>query len=188
MKAFSLLCLLFLLGACSEPEKNYVVKVKLRHLSAKDIYDKDLVYDVIFDAEEQNADSLKLRSRQLFLQGIDQLKNKKRPAKAKLLFISSILTFPEAKTYYELGNAMLELKFDAGDAYKAFEVARHLDFRPAGNTYYGQAIASTELQEQKDYVFNILSTAFENGFTDTLKLFREPRLRHVVQSKEFKKF
>jgi hypothetical protein len=180
--------LLLLLSACSKPEKNYVLKVKLQKLTPATIYDKGLVYDVIFDAQEQNVDSLKTRSRQLFLQGIDQFKNKKKPAKAVRLFISSILTFPEAKTYYELGNALLELKSNAGDASNAFEVAEDLHFQPVANVHYGLAVATIEEGRHQDYAFYSLRNAFENGFSDTLKLYKEPRLKKVVQSADFKRF
>ena len=56
-----LLSLLVCLG-CSQTEKNYVAKVKLHQLADTDIYNGDLVYDVIFDAQELAVDSLKDRS------------------------------------------------------------------------------------------------------------------------------
>jgi hypothetical protein len=188
MKSLNWLWLLLFLGACSKPEKNYVLKVKLQNLTPETIYDKDLVYDVIFESQEQNVDSLKVLSRQLFLKGVDLYKNKKQPAKAVNLFVESILTFPEAKTYYELGNALLEVKTNVDKALQAYEVAEHLQFQPLGNVYYGKAIAYAMQEKDDPAAYYILREAFEKGFSDTLKMYREKRLKLVVNSKDFRKF
>ena len=187
-KSIHWLWVLLLLSACSEPEKNYVLKVKKQNLSPETLYDKDLVYDVIFESQEQNVDSLKVLSRQLFLKGIDLYKNKNQPAKAVHVFIESILTLPDANTYYELGNALLEVKFDVDKALKAYEVAEHLQFQPLGNVYYGKALAYSMMKDEGDAAFYTLRNAIEEGFTDTLRMYRENRLKPVVRSAEFRKF
>ena len=78
-----LLCLSILLFVYScHNNTNYVAKVKLRTLANHEMFDKNKVYDVIFDAEELQIDSLRNQSRQLFLKGVDAYKNKKHFAQA----------------------------------------------------------------------------------------------------------
>jgi hypothetical protein len=82
--------IIFIFG-CKD-EKSYVVKPKLKHLAKKDIYNKEKVYDVLFDYEEAPTDSLKTESRKLFLKGIEAYKNKKNHlAEAIDFFKKSIL-------------------------------------------------------------------------------------------------
>ena len=190
--------------SCSGPKVDYVAKVKLLNLTEGSIYDKELVYDVIFDAEEYDIDSLKKKSRALFLQGIDQYKNKGNTIKAIDLFKQSILTFPDAKTYYELGNALLDnrslsdgllvnkmdLVLESLDAY---DVADHLNFQPKYNIYYKEACANNMLyydaqtKEDKylDRTFSSLRQAFSNGFYDTLFLKKDVRINSVVNTSEY---
>src|SRR3954463_16583419 len=103
---FALSCFTILIG-CTGTETKYVAKVKLLKLGKDDIYNKEMVYDVIFDSQELKLDSLRNKSRQLFLQGVDKYKNKKDATGAIDMFKQSILIFPDPKTYYELGNALV---------------------------------------------------------------------------------
>jgi hypothetical protein len=174
---------------CS-PKKEYVAKVKLLTLKEADIYDSEKVYDVIFDAEEQNIDSLKNKSRQLFLQGIDAFKNKKDAAKAVLLFKQSILTFPDAKAYYELGNAKLDAHqgdADIEEAENAYHVAQFLNFKPLSMLFYKAACAANQKQKiNKFWVSDYLRQAFYNGFSDTTQLYSDKYLHSFTTTDEFK--
>lgn len=175
---------------CSGPRVNYVARVKLRQLSEKDLYNTKVVADVLFDAEEINADSLKSKSRELFLRGIDDFKNKKNPAAAVALFKNSILTLPDAKTYYELGNALLAVaKNDESlnEARRAYEVAEELNFAPLSMLYYKRAISyalmrSPEIEELSYSV----RRAFEYGFSDTSLLRSEKSLANFAASDRFR--
>jgi hypothetical protein len=188
--SYFLVCSTLLLCFGCSPKKEYVAKVKLLTLKEADIYDSEKVYDVIFDAEEQNIDSLKNKSRQLFLQGIDAFKNKKDAAKAVLLFKQSILTFPDAKTYYELGNAKLdahEKDADLNEAEKAYNVAAFLNFKPLSMLYYKQACAANQKQKTGTFeVSNYLSQAFNNGFSDTSLFYSDKYLRSFVATDQYK--
>jgi len=198
-KALVLISVIIMAG-CTETVKNYVAKVKLHQLDVTELYDKEKVYDVIFDAEELAIDSLKNQSRKLFLEGIDLYRNKKQAVKAIELFKSSIFTFPDAKTYYELGNALI----DAGlgsleylDAIKAFEVAEHLKFQPLSMIQYNTACAYYKLSEHKGVnekdranyqsrAIYALKDAFENGFSDTLMLNKDERINSIMQADNYK--
>jgi hypothetical protein len=205
---FVLLSLLYFLFSCSKVEKEYVLKIKLTKLDEATLYDKQLAGDMIFDSEEQNVDSLKTKSRQLFLQGIQQFKNKKSPEKAVEMFKASILTFPEAKTYYELGNALMELGGfeNVDEAIKAYEVTEYLGFQPISNVLYNKSraeyslyanpfvldeLASNQEEAKKDYLdqaVNSLRQAFMEGFYDTTRLKTDPVLRNIIQHPDFKSF
>lgn len=193
------------LFSCSGPDINYVAKVKTLHLTEGSLYDKELVYDVIFDSEEYDVDSLKNKSRVLFLSGIDEYKNKKNTRKAIDLFKQSILVFPDAKTYYELGNALLDSKSLPTDgmdingldlvleSLEAYEVAEHLNFEPLFNIYYKKACANNMLytgtiKHEEHYLNRSLSClrgAFRNGFSDTLMIKNDTRLRGITSTEEY---
>lgn len=189
-----------LFSACSGPQKEYLLKVKLLKLDTKHIYDKGLVYDVIFDSEEANPDSLKNKSRELFLKAIDTYKNKEQPGIAVDIFKASILAFPEAKTYYELGNALLdtEVLYNMQEAIEAYEVAEHLHFQPLSNVHYKKACAYNMLynspladaKKKNSYYYRAidhLRQAFNNGYFDTTALRNDPRINHLVSTKEYKR-
>jgi hypothetical protein len=182
---FSFLCL-----GCFQQEKNYVAKVKLLKLHEADIYNADVVYDVIFDSEEQNVDSLRNLSQQLFLKGIDTYKNKKNVIDAIVLFKESILTFPNAKTYYELGNAKLEAnQGDPGlkDAQAAYYVAEKLNFQPLSMIYYKKACVSNLLHEvDESNVRAYLYQAFQAGFSDTTLLNNDKYLKSFLTTKAYR--
>ena len=177
--SFLLITLLCYFG-CGNSPKNHVAKVKLQKLTEQKLYDNDLVSDVIFDAEELGIDSIKNKSRELFLKGIDLYKNKKNLYAAVRSFKSSLLIFPDAKTYYELGNALLDIHSNESlkEADQAYGVALSIQFQPKSNIYYKQACAyyllskfSTEKESgYLNSAFYNLQDAFRFGFTDTILL------------------
>lgn len=201
--AFSSLLLLFL--GCSQVEKKYTLKLKLLKLTPQTLYDEKLVADVLFDAQEDNVDSLKTKSRQLFLKGIEAYKNLKAPEKALPYFRSSALTFPDAKTYYELGNALLEVggQENIKESIQAYKVTRYLGFQPLASVHYNEAKAhfmlyenpfvldelgsnqenakETELSES----INALRNAFNEGFYDTTLLKTDEKIKNIVRYKDF---
>lgn len=186
-----LLLLLTCLG-CSHSEKNIVAKVKLQKLNDTSIYDKDLVYDVIFDSQELAVDSLKERSQKLFLSAMDTYINKKDPAAAIPVLKQSILILPDAKAYYELGNALSDKEnaaHDYSEALKAYAVAEHLDFNPMYTLHYKMAVASN-LQRKKDespyYAISYLQQAFKEGFNDTAMLYKDNSLSSVLATEDYK--
>ncbi len=196
----------FLLGSCAEEEKSYELRIKIQKLESATMYDLDMVKDVIFDSEEQNLDSLKNKSRQLFLKGIDLYKNKKQTEKAIEAFKSSILTFPEAKTYYELGNALMEQGGyeNLENALKAFDITKELGFQPVSTVLYNKACAHYMLYsnpfildelagDQKalkerhlDQALSDIRRAFSEGFYDTLSIKTDERIKGIAQTSEYK--
>lgn len=187
--SFLVITLLCCFG-CGHSPKNQVAKVKLQKLTEDKLYDNELVNDVIFDAEELGIDSIKNKSRELFLKAIDLYKNKKTLYAAVRSFKASLLIFPDAKTYYELGNALLDIntKELLKEANQAYDVALSIQFQLKSNIYYKQACAyyllskfSTEKESgYLNSAFYDLQDAFRYGFTDTILLAKDWRLKGIT--------
>ena len=184
--------------SCSE-RKEIVVRVKVQKMTAFELYNKELAYDVIFDSEEMNMDSLKNKSGQAFLKGVEAFKNKKNTKQAIEFFKSSILIFPQSKTYYELGNALMDLKQEPylTEAIQAYEVAEYLNFHPLSKIYYKSAIAHFMLSnsrnlrddERQSYYYQSLSmlrNAFYNGFSDTSMISSDSRISKIVNTADYR--
>ena len=186
-----LLSAFFLFDSCSNEEKRIIAKVKLHKLTKQDMFEKEKVYDMVFDAEELSIDSIKKESRKLFLLGINEYKNKHNPKKALHFFESSILIFPDAKTYFELGNALLETSTSKDEIYlaiKSYEVAQYLKFQPENKILYmiASAYNSTEDDDDKWRVSSYLSEAFEKGFGDTLLILNDKNMASFIGTKSYK--
>lgn len=182
-------------AACSGPAEEHILKVQLQKLTFKTMYDKNLVYDVVFDSEEMNVDSVKKIAGGLFLQGVDLFKNKRNPGAAVVKFKSSILTFPDAKTYYELGCALAAGGFSEAvreEAINAFEVALHLRFEPIANVQYKMACVKYQNYKHNPekssmwYVLDPLEQSFKNGRFDTVAVARDPQLKGITDEPMYK--
>jgi len=176
----TLLSLGMLFSSCTNTTVNQVARVKLQQLTDQEIYNENRVADVLFDAEELNTDSLKNKSYQLFLSGVDYFKNKKNPETAILLFKKSILVLPNAKAYYELGNAIASMPLteaSSSEAMNAYRVAQHLNYTPAPLVYFKMAcLTACSPGEHYETAAYYLSQAFKNGFSDTTSILTNTRL------------
>ncbi len=195
MKIILPLFLLALLSACGDRQVNYIARVKLHYLVMEDIYNEDKVKDMLFDAEERNLDSLRKQSRRLFLSGVDAFRNKKNPAEAIKDFKYSLLCLPDAKTYYELGDALMQdAKYarDYAEARDAYQLALALDFSPRTLLFYKLACASNmsrndDHSHQYEVRENLLK-AFNEGFADTSAMMHDKYLASFVRSDLFSSF
>ncbi|WP_028979019.1 hypothetical protein [Sporocytophaga myxococcoides] len=189
-------CLFALAVSCS-PQKEYKLKIKPLTLKKSEIYDYSVVRDVLFDAEEVGLDSLKDKSRDLFLKGVDSYKNKKELASAIKQFKSSILILPDAKTYYELGNALLDFRADKEmleESIKAFRLAEDLNFQPKAKINYKIACVYNVLQSnfqtsEDSYVSSVvfhLREVIEKGLMDTNSIKKDPLIGSITSTNEYK--
>jgi hypothetical protein len=176
---------------------NYIVKVKLVKLTAENIYDKELIGDFLFDEEEMQVDSLKRKAEKLFLKGIDLYKNKKNAAASIDLFKQSILIFPSAKSYYTLGNALVDAHVGVDSSrnnfvtqsLKAYEVAEYLKFQPLSQLYFHEACAENILRplDTNFYTPNWdMEKAFASGFTDTTAVKKNKYLNSIITTGWYK--
>lgn len=171
-------------------EIKYVVKPKIKHLNSSEIFDKHKAYDVVFDLEEADADSLKTESRKLFLKGVEAYKNKKNHlAEAIDFFKKSILIYPEPKTYYELANALLDYNQGQGTLKQvdsAYDAAEYLGFQPKSMLYFKMACAENLKENSNKWpVVYKLKNAFEQGFVDTNLLYNDYKLKGLTRTDEF---
>jgi hypothetical protein len=183
------------------------MKISLTRLTKENMYDKDLVSDVIFDSHELLIDSLKNKSSKLFLQGVDLYKNKKNPDAAIDLLKQSVLVFPQVNTYYEIGQVMMDMQANAKrgskradliEALQAYKVAEHLQYQPTSMVYYNMACADNLLGSIDSnsgidkFTFHLnqavsdLRSAFQNGFSDTTMLQNDKRLASVMKTDSYK--
>lgn len=190
-KIVGLFALVIIIVGC-EPEVTYRYKAKLTKLKVEDIYKADYVKNALFDAEELDVDALKRASKNEFLKGVDYLKNKNNIRGAIIHFKKAILIFPEAKLYYELGNALAKFngKVSIVEAINAYEVARVLDFQPQGMLDYKLAVLIYRLSKipgneyQKFHeaeALHKLKLAILSGYTDSVAIAKDPQLTGIEQ-------
>ncbi|MFY8021577.1 MAG: hypothetical protein ACOVP1_10275 [Bacteroidia bacterium] len=189
------LFLFLLMHSCGKPNKEFVLKVKINQLKADQIFDSDLVMDMVFDANEFSQDSIQRHARELFLRGLDEIKNKKNPLKAIQLFKESLTYFPEAKTYFELGNALLLFKNNQDlleQAQICFFIADELMFKPQYMNHLKKAkVAAMLIHLEKevpinDYswyeVKNELKQSYKTGYIDTISLKKDPAFADFLRT------
>jgi len=172
MKTFKTLCLLGILvafNACGDPKS----KGKLEHpvqvisLNESDILDVSKVKKYL----ATNANPTK-ESGDLFLKGIDAVKNKKMVDSAIFYLEKSISSYPTANAYYELGQLYREKK-KLDDAQIAFQLAESMDYAPYANILYQQAIIYSQ-KEEFDNAAKFIELAIQAGFSELNKLANDP--------------
>src|SRR5690606_22027255 len=185
MYRLSCLCLFTLLLSSCKERINYVLKLEHHPLQSDQLYDLAEVKQVLFDARELNLDSLEKQSRKTFLKGAEYLINKNEPSKAIRYLKNSILSYPQAKAYYELGNALYRSGGRASqkEALKAFQMAENLGYEPIAQCYYRMAVTHAALASEakeggrddyNDYpILDNLRSALLAGFSDTLTIREE---------------
>jgi hypothetical protein len=181
-KALLLLAALVLLGCTGEKSQTgrsgfqtrsekRVDKLFAAHL----IFNIDTVYRLL---ERANRDQV-TKSRQLFMQALDQYVNQKNPAASIPLFRESILYYPDLKTYNYLANAYIDIMdtvradsalvtYDMGDYEVEYTMARLYAVR--NDT--ASAISS-------------LASAFSNGFSNKKRFENDPVFNYLRNERGF---
>jgi hypothetical protein len=154
------------LFACNSSSK----KAGSIHLTTDNLYDRDTVLLVAHSAAEKNSAADKL-----FLDGIDKYRNKKSPAGGITSFKQSILLKPQAKAYYELGNALFD-KQELKEAVKAYAIAELLDYKPMHKVLYNMACAYSLQGDQKTAKYYLVS-AIEFGYSNVKNIFADKDLK-----------
>ncbi len=196
------LFILIILDSCSDKkvEKEYIFKIKIKPFDEKKMFDTRYVSDYMFDLQEANIDSLQKESKKYFLKAIDLAKNKKKPTEAMPLFKKSIILYPEAKTYYELANAVLDSKNieEIKNIWQIVSILERLDYKPSSNisllrvldNYYTSLYDSDREKENKESIKNraisLLISCFRNGNLSFEEISKNPRLSNLLLDKLFK--
>ncbi len=190
----------FAIISCTNKLEEYKLKIKVIQLTEATMYDRDVVVDVLFDAEEQNIDTIKTKATKIFLSALDEYKNRKNVPKAVSKFKESILVFPTPKAYFELGNALTDMggKANLEEAIQSYDVALELNFNPKSTIYYNEARVAYTLSNiikvddetysnwDVDRAVGLLGLAFKEGFYDTVMLKKDARLKNIIYTNEFK--
>jgi tetratricopeptide (TPR) repeat protein len=167
----------FIAGTClfaCTPSSKKTAAVDAIHLSADNLYNKDTVLLIANSATEKNSASDKL-----FLDGIDKYRNKKNPAAGIESFKQSILQKPQAKAYYELGNALFD-KQEMKEAIKAYGMAELLDYKPLHKVLYNMACAYSRIGDN-DWAKYYLVSAIEFGYSNVKNIFADKDLEGLRQ-------
>lgn len=122
----------FFIEACGNNATNTVSKVNAplteeeerMQLTEYDLFAGDKIRMYLKKDTLQGTESNKL-----FLKALDAYKNKKKFDEAEKGFIASILRYPTAKGYYELGNVYMDQK-QYDNALLAYRMAENLNFEP----------------------------------------------------------
>lgn len=162
---------LFACNGTSSGHKDNASNVKL---TASSIYVEDSVIAAFHASEGKNKEADKL-----FQQAVDIYRNKKDPFKSLPLFKQSIIEQPQARAYYELGNAMGDAN-DPNEAIHAYEMADVLDYKPLNKLYYNMACAYSRV---KDYTNakRYLVSAIEFGYANIKNIYSDKDLDNVRQ-------
>ncbi len=173
MRYLSLLFVGACLSACHTPPASKQTPQDVR-LSAVSMYERDSVLLVVKQGKGNQKEADKL-----FLQAIDTYRNKKKVASSIILFRQSILQQPQAKTYYEMGNALMDGD-DLSQAVKAFTMAEAMDYKPLYKVLYNQACAWSRLNNLEKAKYYLVS-AIEFGYSNLKNIYNDPDLAFVRQ-------
>jgi tetratricopeptide (TPR) repeat protein len=180
--AFYSLVLLSMLGSCGNPsaqdpdlkpggvsavDESLPVK-----LSAADLFNGEKVRLFLFQNPKANPESNKL-----FLNALDEFKNKKNLQAASEGFKASIKAYPNSKSYYELGNVYMEMKNYQG-ALDAYSLAEKLGYEPFSKVMFNVACAYSQLKKfemSADY----LQFAIQAGYVNIDNIEKDPDLAQL---------
>jgi tetratricopeptide (TPR) repeat protein len=174
-------------AACQSSNNQNQQTATIQVLEIDNIYQNNLVKDFIFAVREGDLETQQSIAKADFLRAIDLRVNQKNPAEALQYFRKSITEFPEANTYYEMSDALIELqKYE--EAANALQMAEELHFVPLANLYVKQAKV-TAMNDKEGYsVVMYLQKAVEQGFADKAALENEPAFASLKDSEQLKRF
>jgi tetratricopeptide (TPR) repeat protein len=120
-----------------------------------------------------------------FLTGVDAYRNKKNPEEGAKLFKQSIMEQPQARAYFELGNALADLN-NLKDAASAYEIAEALDYKPTSKVLYNLACVYSRAEDRKTGLYYLVS-AIEFGYSNMKNIYEDKDLAYLREyESEFK--
>lgn len=129
------------------------------------------------------SDGDKKEAKKSFLNAIDVYRNKKSAEKALPLFTESLLKNPDAKTYYEYGNALLDTK-DYPKSISAYHMAEQLNYSPLSKLMYNLACAYS-LSKDEENALKYMELAIQNGYTNGEHILSDPDMTFARQAQRF---
>lgn len=147
-------------------------------LSAADLFNGEKVRLFLFQNPETNPESNKL-----FLNALDEFKNKKNLQAASEGFKASIRAYPNSKSYYELGNVYMEMKNYQG-ALDAYSLAEKLGYEPFSKVMFNVACAYSQLKNfpmSADY----LQFAIQAGYVNIDNIEKDSDLANLREEEPY---
>lgn len=141
-------------------------------LSKADLFDGESVRLFLFRNKEVNQES-----NQEFLKALDEFKNKKNLKAAAAGFLTSIVTYPTSKAYFELGNVYMEQK-NYEQALNAYSLAEKLGYEPFSKVLFNVACAHSQL---KNYYMSAdyLQYAIQAGYSNIDNIEKDTDLKNL---------
>ncbi len=169
--------LLFLLASCgsadvaSKKEGDAELTVEEQHmiLAESDLFDGPKI-QLYLKKDTLNAH----KANKAFLDALDLFKNKKDLAEAEKGFKASILTYPTAAAYYELGNVCMDKK-DYELALKCYRMAENLNYEPFAKLLYNIACVYSH-KEEFEISAQYLEYAVQAGYLNVDNIEVDPDL------------
>ncbi len=183
MKSYSIVivALSVLLVACGgkKTTNKNTDNVQKSVLAEADIFNKEIVNNFLLKADKNSQQDAK----RIFLTGVDQYRNNNKLDSAIISFKNSISMYPFAKTYYELGNALMDKK-DFKMAIDAYKMAEALEYEPISLVLYNLACAHSMIEDGKQSL-NYLQLAIENGYNHLDQIMSDSDLVFVRKDENF---
>ena len=192
MRFILLLTLSLFIAACSgdKPKQVQVIKGKKnvnipKTLAAEAMYDTIAINAALAKADRHQ----KTESRKLFLQGLDLLANKNKPAESISYFKESILFYPDEKNYLHLFKAYVY----SGDTTNAVRVNDFIETQAPkwGIGYYeidfNYALIAA-VKKDTSICMMTLTDALMNGFVFRERITEEPLFRFMDNTIRFQSF
>lgn len=175
MRYLSLFALAVVLGACHPQGSNTAQNRSGITLTENNYLNLDTAMMVFKGTTGTNPAADKK-----FLAAIDKYRNKKDPRGALSFFKASILLQPQAKAYYEMGNALLDLD-KPGEALSAYAVAEAMNYKPLYRVFFNMGCAYAHLNKG-DSAAEYVITAIEFGYPNVKNIMKDPDLLRMNPS------
>jgi len=182
MKLFRYLSLLIIpvyLISCGAKKTTDIKTENKSILNENDIFNKQKVNTFINEISKEAQQDAKKQ----FLTGVDLYRNRKQLDSAIQSFKTSICIYPFSKTYYELGNALMD-KEDFKSAISSYKMAEHLEYDPISLVLYNISCANSR-SGNLDESLNYLQLAIENGYTNLDHIMGDKDLDSVRKDTRF---
>ncbi|ACU58330.1 tetratricopeptide repeat protein [Chitinophaga pinensis] len=171
------------LFACTSPTNKTKTNTeeqpgKSAGLTEAQIFEKDIVLKAAQNSKGKNKVSDKY-----FLDGVDMYRNQKNPAKAIELFKQAIFEQPQARAYFELGNALADEE-SLSDAASAYQLAEALDYKPTSKVLYNLACVYSRAKDRKSAEYYLVS-AIEFGYSNVKNIFADKDLEFLRSTEGF---
>lgn len=183
MKKYSIILVIItsILVACGgkKSTNNTNDSDKRNLLASNDIFNKEAVNNFLTKASKDSQQEAK----QNFLTGVDQYRNRNQLDSAVTSFKTSITIYPFAKTYYELGNALMDKK-DFKTAVESYKMSEALEYEPISLVLYNMSCAYSMMEDGKQSL-NYLQLAIENGYNHLQQIMNDSDLAFVRKDVNF---